>query len=176
MYYVIHVKTGKEQDAIDDIIKYKSHESDFDVFSPFRKELRKYKGEFREVLVRCFPGYIFVETDDIKGLFKDLYWIPGYTRILGREGLTDNFVPLDPDESRMIDILYNAGTGRVTPISDIEVVEGDKIRILDGPLMGIESKIIKVNLHKRYVEVEFTLFSRRVTAVVGINIITKVNS
>ena len=57
MYYVIHVKTGKEQEAIDDITKYKSHESDFDIFSPFRKELRKYKGEFREVLVRCFPGY-----------------------------------------------------------------------------------------------------------------------
>ena len=175
MYYVIHVKTGKEQDAIDDILKYKTHEVEFDIFSPFRKELRKYKGVWKEVLVRCFPGYVFVETDDIKGLFKDLYWIPGYQRILGREGLTDNFVPLDPDESRMIDILYNAGSGRVTPISDIEVIEGDKIRILDGPLMGITSSIKKVNLHKRMVEVEFMLCKRKVSAIVGINIITKVN-
>ena len=176
MYYVIHVKTGKEQETIDDILKYKSHESTFDVFSPFRKENRKYNGQLKEVLVRCFPGYIFVETDDIKQLFKDLYWIPGYTRILGREGLTDNFLPLDKEESRMIDILYNASTGRTTPISNIEVYEGDKIRILDGPLAGVDANIVKVNLHKRVVKVAFTLASRRVTAIVGINIVTKKNN
>ena len=175
MYYVIQVKTGKEQQAIDDIKKYKSQEADFDVFAPYRKELRKYKSVFKEVTVRCFPGYLFVETDDAKKLFFDLYWVPGFTKLLGREGLTYNFVPLDEDESRMIDILYNAGSGRTTPISDIEVVEGEKIRIVTGPLMGIESTIKKVNLHKRLVTVEFMLCNRKVEAQVGINIITKIN-
>ena len=174
MYYVIHVKTGKEQEAIDHITKYKSHESDFDIFSPFRKELRKYKGEFKEVLVRCFPGYVFVETNDIKGLFRDLYWIPGYTRILGREGLTDNFVPLDPDESRMIDILYNKNSDRITEISNIEVHEGEMIRVLDGPLAGLETQIKKVNLHKRTVTVEMSFCKRLVEVKVGINIITNI--
>lgn len=175
MYYVIQVKTGKEQQAIDDIKKYKSQEADFDVFAPYRKELRKYKSVFKEVTVRCFPGYLFVETDDAKKLFFDLYWVPGFTKLLGREGLTYNFVPLDEDESRMIDILYNAGSGRTTPISDIEVVEGEKIRIVTGPLMGIESTIKKVNLHKRLVTVEFMLCNRKVEAQVGINIITKIS-
>ena len=105
MYYVIQVKTGKEQQAIEDIMTYKPHESTFDVFAPYRKELRKYKGEFKEVIVRCFPGYLFVETEDAKQLFFDLYWVPGFTRLLGREGLTYNFMPLDEDESRMVDIL-----------------------------------------------------------------------
>ena len=175
MYYVIQVKTGKEQQAIDDIKIYKSQEADFDVFAPYRKELRKYKSVFKEVTVRCFPGYLFVETDDAKKLFFDLYWVPGFTKLLGREGLTYNFVPLDEDESRMIDILYNAGSGRTTPISDIEVVKGEKIRIVTGPLMGIESTIKKVNLHKRLVTVEFMLCNRKVEAQVGINIITKIN-
>ena len=40
------------------------------------------------------------------------------------------FVLLDQDESRMIDILYNVNSDRTTEISDIEVVEGDKFRIL----------------------------------------------
>ena len=174
MYYVVQVKTGKEQTTIDDIKRYNNSQSYFEVFAPYRKELRKYKGEFKEVLVRCFPGYIFVETDDPKQLFHDLYWVPDFTRLLGREGLTYNFVPLNLEESRMIDILYNANNGRVTPISDIEIVEGDKIVVLDGPLVGIESNIIKINLHKRTVLVEFDFCGRRVTATVGINIVTKI--
>ena len=174
MYYVIQVKTGKEQQAINDIKEHLNDQFVCDVFSPFRKELRKYKGEFKEASVRCFPGYIFVETSNIKELFKEIYWLPEYTKILGREGYTDNFVPLDENESRMIDILYNANSDRTTDISDIEVIEGDKIRVLTGPLANIEGKIKKVNLHKRKVIIEFSLCNRIVETQVGINIIDKV--
>ena len=175
MYYVIQVKTGKEQEAIDNIRKFKKSDVDFDVFSPYRKELRKYGNEFKEVIVRCFPGYIFVETDDIKELFYDLYWVPGFTKILGREGLTDNFLPLTEDESRMIDILYSKNTNRITEISDIEVNEGDEISILDGPLMGMKTKIVKVDLHKRKVRVALTLCHKHIEVDVGINIVSKLN-
>ena len=174
MYYVIHVKTGKEQDAIDDIMKNKPDDASFDVFAPFRKELRKRKGQMVEVVQRCFPGYVFVETSDVKKLFFELYWIPGYTRLLGREGDTYNFVPLDKDESRMIDILYSKNTDRITEISNIEVKEGEMIRVLDGPLFGLETQILKVNLHKRTVTIGFMMCGRLQKAQVAINIITNV--
>ena len=175
MYYVIQVQTGQEKKIIEDMKRHMKDVSYFDVFSPSRKTLRKYQGEFKEVNERCFPGYVFVETDDVKKLFFDLYWVPGYTRILGREGLTYHFVPLNEEESRMIDILYNASSNRVTPISNIEVKEGDEIMIVDGPLLGVRSKIVKVNLHKRYALVELNLFSQRILTKVGINIITKLH-
>ena len=176
MYYVIQVKTGKEQEAIDDIKKYREDHNPIamDVFSPYRKVMKKYRGEFKEVTERCFPGYIFVETDDIKQLFFDLYWVPGFQKILGREGLTYNFVPLNKDEARMIDILYSENSNRITEISDIEVHEGDIVKVLSGPLMGLETKIKKVNLHKRLVIVEFEMCGRLVEAQLGINIITNV--
>ena len=177
MYYVIQVKTGKEQKAIEDIIKNNhSHDSHFDVFAPYRKEKRKYKGEEKEVIQRCFPGYIFVETDDVKQLFIDLYWTPGFTKLLGREADTNNFVPLNADESRMIDILYSRNTNRITEISNIEVKEGQIVRVLDGPLslLGLEAKIKKVDLHKRKVVVEYMLCHRLVTSEIGINIITDI--
>ena len=119
MYYVIQVKTGKEQEAIEDILKNKPDDPDFDVFSPYRKELRKYKGIYKEVLERCFPGYIFVETNNVQDLFIQLYWTPGFTKLLGREADTNNFVPLDKDESRMIDILYSKNNNRIKEISNI---------------------------------------------------------
>ena len=174
MYYVIQVKTGKEQQAIDDILKNKPDDASFDVFAPYRKSLRKYKGVMREVVERCFPGYIFVETNDVKRLFRQLYFTPGFQRLLGREAETENFVPLDKDESRMIDILYSANNNRITEISNIEVREGEMIRVLDGPLMGLETQIKKVNLHKRTVLVEYMMCGRLVTSPVGINIITNI--
>ena len=174
MYYVIQVKTGKEQQAIEDILKNKPDDASFDVFAPYRKSLRKYKGVMREVVERCFPGYIFVETNDVKRLFRQLYFTPGFQRLLGREAETENFVPLDKDESRMIDILYSANNNRITEISNIEVREGEMIRVLDGPLMGLETQIKKVNLHKRTVLVEYMMCGRLVTSPVGINIITNI--
>ena len=174
MYYVIQVKTGKEQQAIDDILKNKPDDASFDVFAPYRKSLRKFKGVMREVVERCFPGYVFVETNDVQRLFKQLYFTPGFQRLLGREEGTDNFVPLDKDESRMVDILYSKNNNRITEISNIEVKEGEMIRVLDGPLMGLETQIKKVNLHKRTVTIEYTMCGRLVSSNVGINIVTNI--
>ena len=62
----------------------------------------------------------------------------------------------------------------MTEISNISVKEGQTIKVLDGPLVGLETQIKKVNLHKRTVTVEFMMCGRLVTANVGINIITDI--
>ena len=175
MYYVIQVQTGKEQKVIEDIKKFKSNEVDFDVFAPKRLERRKYKGEWKDMEVRCFPGYLFVETDNATQLWKELTYVPDFTKLLGREMGSENFLPLNEEESRVIDILYNENSDRTTKISDIIIEEGDKIRIVTGPLMGIEGSVKKYNLHKRNATVELSLAGRGVTVQVGINIITKLN-
>ena len=163
MYYVVQVKTGKEQKTIESIKKQlrenlKDKADLIDVFSPYKETLKKYKDGFKTVIERCFPGYIFVETDDAKELFVQLYFTPEYTKLLGREGLTYNFNPLNENESRTIDILYGKNTHRVTDLSLIEVEEGETIRIITGPLENIKGTIKKVNLHKRKITVSTLLY------------------
>lgn len=175
MYYVIQVRTGKEEKTIDAIKRQLGGQPGFDVFSPYRKVLKKYRGVQKEVIERCFPGYVFVETDAPYELFKYLYWTPEFTKMLGREGQTENFLPLNHDESRMIDILYSRNSNRITEISDIEIEEGQKIKVLDGPLEGLTASIKKIDLHKRLVTVEFMMCGRVVEAQLSINIITKKN-
>ena len=172
MYYVIRVRTGKEEKTIDAIKHQLGDKDGFDVFSPFRRTQRKYNGVLKDYNERCFPGYLFVEADKPYELFKDLYWTPEFTQLLGREGLTENFVPLNEEEERMINILYSKNTDRITEISNIEVREGQIIKVLDGPLYGLLGSIKKVNLHKHLVIVEFSLCGRVVTAPLSINIIT----
>ena len=175
MYYVIHVETGKEDKVIEEIKRYKDHEDTFEVFTPLMKRLRKYKGEWKDITVKCFPGYIFVQTNDIKQLFKDLVYVEGYTRLLGRERGSENYLPLSEEESRVIDILFNEESDRTTEISDIVIEEGDKIRVVSGPLMGQEGIIVKKKLHKRLVTIRISFAGRGMDTDVGINIITKQN-
>ena len=172
MYYVIQVKSGNEDKVIEEITKQNRKAVVFDAFAPKRKARRKYKTGWVDVEERCFPGYVFVETDVPKTLFKDLYWIPEFTRLLGREEGTDNFVSLSEDEARMVDILYGKQSERVIDISHVEIHEGDTIRILDGPLRDLETKIKKVNLHKRKVTVEIVVAGRPFDVEVGIEIVT----
>ena len=176
MYYVIQVQTGKEEEMISNIKRQLENidQAEFDVFAPYRLENRKYRGVFKEVKVRCFPGYLFVETDAPYQLFEALYQTPGFTKMLGREGLSKNFLPLSKDESRMIDILYSKNSNRVTEISDIEIHEGDKIVVLDGPLEGMVTSIKKVNLHKRTVTVTILIAGRPFDVDLAINIITNI--
>ena len=74
----------------------------------------------------------------------------------------------------MIDILYSKNNDRITEISKIEVREGEQIRVLDGPLAGLETQIKKVNLHKRKVTVEYMMCGRLVKSDIAINIVTNV--
>lgn len=175
MYYVIHVETGKEDKMIDEIKRYKDHEASFEVFTPLMKHMRKYKGEWKEITTKCFPGYIFVQTDNIKQLFKELVYVEGYTRLLGKERGSENYLPLNEEESRVIDILCSEESNRTVEISDIVIEEGDRIRVVAGPLMGLEGSIVKKDFHKRKVRVRISFAGRGIETDVGINFITRTN-
>ena len=174
MYYVVQVQTGKEDKTIDAIYRQLGDKEGFDVFSPYRIKVEKTKGVEHQNKERCFPGYIFVETDEPYELFKNLYFTPEFTKMLGRFGLTNDFIPLNKDESRMIDILYSKNSNRVTSTSDITITPGENIRVLDGPLYGVLANVKSVNLHKRLVVVTFPLCGREVEAKLAINIVTNV--
>lgn len=176
MYYVIQVKTGQEDKTMEDIRKIAAGDPYFEVFSPYRKGLRKYKGVMKEVKERCFPGYLFVETNEIERLFRDLYAVPDFTRLLGgQDNNNRHFEALNEGEARMIEILYGHEHSRVTPLSEISFGEGDKITVISGPLLYMEGKIKKMNLHKRKATIEVSLFDRAIETEVGIDIIAKIN-
>ena len=53
MYYVVQVKTGKEEKTIEAIKKQLGNDIDsFDVFAPYKKSIRRSKGTSKEVIER----------------------------------------------------------------------------------------------------------------------------
>ena len=73
MYYVIQVQTGKENKTISEMNERISETFTYEAFTPKYRFMRKFKESWREIEKAYFPGYVFVETDDPKELFKQLF-------------------------------------------------------------------------------------------------------
>ena len=122
-----------------------------------------------------FPGYVFIETEKPRDIQQMLFVMEGYGRLLGQKGgHITNFIPLQPHEEALM-YAYMGKESHTVEISQIRVLEGKKIQIVDGPLLGQEGLIKKINLHKRIAEVEITLFNQVHTVYLGIEIIREIH-
>ena len=52
-------------------------------------------------------------------------------------------------------------------------IEGDTIKVTEGPLLGLEGKIRKIDRHKRQCVVETEMFGQKTKMTVGLEIVYK---
>ena len=176
MLYVIHTTTGKEDELIDKIHRESAHQEDYtDVFCIRRNVWKKFKGQWRNVSERLFPGYVFIETEKPREIQQMLFMMEGYGRLLGQKGEhTTNFIPLKDHEEALM-YAYAGKESHTVEVSKIKILEGKKVQIVDGPLLGQEGRIKKIDLHKRIAQVEVTLFNQTHLVYLGIEIIREIN-
>ena len=65
--------------------------------------------------------------------------------------------------------------GRMEHLVEMSVgyMEGERIVVMEGPLMGKEGMICKVDRHKRIAVIEVEMFGKTTTAKVGLEIVAK---
>lgn len=145
-YYAVQVKTGQEAAYIARIKKIA--ESDIQkaqVYFPQRVLHIRKQGVRKTVQAALFPGYIFLETEDLN---PALHWFlrrtPGFYRFL-----PDSHTPR-PLAAEDLSILHHfLSFGEVAHPSKAYFDENDRICIVEGPLKGLEGKIIRVDKRKR---------------------------
>jgi transcriptional antiterminator NusG len=116
---------------------------------PIRKE-----GVVKNEIQPVFPGYVFIEAEELSDL---VYWAlrttPGFFRFL-----PDN-QQRRPLEGRDLSTLKHfMSFGSVAETSRVWFDENDRIHIEDGPLKGLEGRIIKVDKRKRRVKVKLDMY------------------
>ena len=82
----------------------------------------------------------------------------------------DDFTPVSDEEVFLID---NAYSNNGVLGSSIGIIEGDRVKILSGPLIGKEGLIKSINRHKRSAIIELIMFGRVSTVKIGLEIISK---
>ncbi len=173
-YYVIQVYTGSEKKAVEAIKKNVPRDVVKDCFFVVKRRKKKYQGTWHLVEDNCFPGYVFLESDDPKKMAASLVSLRIYARLLGLNKETFYVHPIDPQEKFFIDSVTNRTPDvRAIELSKIEIQEGQTVSIVSGPLKGFLGKVKKFDLHRRKAIVEVNLLGTLVRTDLGIEIINK---
>ncbi len=150
-WFVIQTRARNEQktkDKIDKILGKK-----IKTLLPKRKLWVRRKGKFKYELYPLYPGYFFFQSKPEPEIIKTIKKTEGVIKILGRNGIPET-VP--PYEMRLIFNLMQEGD--IVPPSQALFVN-QKIKIIGGPLKGLEGKIVKVEKRKRRIKVRLPLFN-----------------
>jgi len=110
-----------------------------------------------------FPSYVFIETDQIEDFAERLRWYPGKNVILQ----TGNFFcPIYEEEEYFLTDMLNKND---IIDSSTGFLDGDRVRVVSGPLRGYEDRIKKVIWRKSLAILEMTLYDRKVETALGLD-------
>jgi transcriptional antiterminator NusG len=155
-YYAIQVKTRAEEKYIR-LFNALHPDISLKIYFPKRKIDIRRKGILLQSTPAVFPGYIFVEIDEYDDILKyhwDFRRTEGFFRFLKSN---QNIRALhNKDLEVVLHFIKNVG-----PLADKSKVYFDKnsrIVVTEGPLMGLEGKIIKVDKRKGRAKIKLDLY------------------
>ncbi len=164
MWYVIWTSTGQEHNYANEVGK---RVKDATCFVPVRKINRKRKGQWYTEDAVLFPGYFFVDTEDITRVNTALRSTEGFGTVLNTDR---EYMPLNFEETEFIDDLNK--TGGVFDTSK-GLIDGDQVKITSGPLYGYKANIRKIDRHKRRAYIEMDMFGKTIKTFVGLEIVER---
>ena len=120
-----------------------------------RRSLRIRRGGiWRDSLAPVFPGYLFVQAPRVDtDLYASLRRSPGFLRFLPSN---DNIVALGQKDQQMLS--HFLAFGEVVDKSMVTFDENRRIRVVSGPLKGLEGRIIRVDRRKGRARVKLELY------------------
>jgi len=158
-WVILFARTGSEE-RLTRMLKETLNADEYVPFLPVRETSRRSKGVICKERKLLFPGYIFVQTGIEAGLItqnlrtaltdstgrrhNDIYKILHY-------GDDKDDVALREKERLHWERLFDAD---FCVTGSVGFIEGDRVRIMSGPLTGMESRIRRINRHKREAVVE----------------------
>lgn len=120
-------------------------------------------GQAKEVVENTFPGYVLVEM-----VMTDQAWYiarntPGVTGFLGSHGGGSKPTPLLPEEVERI----MKRMGAEITVSDLDIKEGDTVKVIAGPFADLTGKVTEVDHEKQKLKVNVEMFGRETSAELG---------
>lgn len=143
--YCLFCNTQKCKDAAENLrLKY-----GYEVFIPRIKQRHWVKGEAHEVERDFLPSYLFVYSEtpieNPKQLQREYY-------VLRCLGAPENNYVLQDSNLAFAEMLYNCG-GTIGFLKAYQ--EGDRVRLVEGALGGLEGEIIKLDRHKGRAQIQY---------------------
>lgn len=152
LYYALQVRTGKESQYLS-MAGRRTPEAK--LLWPRRRLRIRRSGQWKDSLAPLFPGYLFLRANG----YDDVPWhqlrrIPDFLRFLPAN---DRIVPLD--ERDQATLTHFLSFGEVVDKSLVIFDENRRIRVVSGPLKGLEGRIVKVDRRKGRAKVRLDIYA-----------------
>jgi transcription antitermination factor NusG len=137
-WFALRVKSRSEK-----VVSTIARNKGFEEFLPLYQSRRRWSDRFKSVEMPLFPGYVFCRLNPEFRL--PLLTIPG---VMGFVGIGK--VPVAIEEAEIAAIQAAVGAGLIAePYPFLEV--GQKVRLAEGPLAGLEGWLVEVRKQQRLV-------------------------
>lgn len=156
-WYVIHTYSGYENKVKANLEKrvgsMNMEDKIFQVMVPMEERIEIKNGKKKLTKKKVFPGYVLVQmiiTDDSWYVVRNT---PGVTGFVGSGSRP---TPLLEDEVQ--NIMKQMGVEQPKP--QIDLVEGENVKVISGPFDGFIGVIDEINLDKAKLRVLVSMFGR----------------
>lgn len=129
----------------------------FQVFLPKLEVWSKRKDRRKKIQKALFPGYLFVYEILSPRLGLEILKTPGVVKILGNE---TGPLPVPDAQIESVKKILN-GKAAVSPFPYLK--EGQRVRVVDGPMKGCEGFLIKIKEEKEKLVISLDLLRRSVS-------------
>jgi transcription termination/antitermination protein NusG len=153
-YYVLQVKTRGEDEYL---VRAGEVFADGEgrLLWPRRNLHIRSKGKWRDELAPIFPGYLFLDAAEVTNeIFMKLRRIPGFFRFLQSN---QNIIPLSSGDRELL--MHFLSFGEIVDKSAVYFDENNRIKVMSGPLLGLEGSIVKVDRRKGRAKVKLDMFT-----------------
>ncbi len=167
MWYVVQTTSGQEQDCLA-VCRAKIDSSLYkEMFVPLYIDKMHFRKQWHDVKKVLFPGYFFVDTDDIDDVSKELSHIDRLTKVLRN---AEKIAPIQKKEQEFLRGMMNEEY--IVECSKGFIL-GDRVCITEGPLRNHYGFIQKVDRHRRIAKLEINFFGRLTPVEVGLEIVAR---
>ncbi len=179
-WFVLYVRAGREQQVMTDIKQAFEKRALSFFFEPFCPESEYYyrasaSKKLGKVYRRrpLFSGYVFIETDmpqeSFRKEFSDyIYKSEDIIRLLKYGG--SNIIAMAEEEKVRFEYLFQ---GKRCLEHSQGYIEGDRIVVTAGPLVGREGLITHINRHNRMATIRIEMFGGQTEVKVALEIVEK---
>lgn len=165
-YFILQVETGREEVFLTSVRELVDP-SIASFYWPRRSLRERRKGKTRVVEAPLFPGYLVAEAPQIgPDLFRTVRRAPSFIRFLRSN---DDIQALVGSDLEMI--RHFLGFGEIAQRSRVRFDENQRIHVVDGPMAGLEGRIVKVDRRKGRAKIRLDLYNNSFLVDLGFEVI-----
>ncbi|MGA1840508.1 MAG: transcription termination/antitermination protein NusG [bacterium] len=148
-WYAVHTSSRHE-----DMVNTRLSAKKIQVFLPKIEVWSRRKDRKKRIRIPLFRGYLFVHVELEKHIWLEVLKTPGVARIVGSQ---KEPIPIPDQQIDSIRILLENDV-LLTPVPYLQI--GQRVRIMNGPLTGVEGILMKTDTRKNKLVVSVDLLMR----------------